>query len=351
MAAPPAEGGPDRAEVAGHGAGAPGVVERLWEGRLGPWGAVLGAILVPAELAFRTIAAIRGASYRVGLLRTHAPPVPAVSVGNLTVGGTGKTPLVRWITEQLLQDGRSPAILHGGYSDDEPALHRRWFPSVPVFAERDRLTAAERAAATGADVLVLDDAFQHRRIARALDLVVVGAESWTPRPRLLPRGPYREPLSALGRADVVVVTRRRAGLDTAAEVARSVRSHTDAPVAVAWLAPGSWLTGGGEPREGVPARGVAVAGIGRPEAFFEQVAERGVTLTATLAFRDHHEYGPEDAARIREAAAGGPVVTTAKDAVKLTGLLGDVKLWVQDQTVIFEDGEGVVREAMRTALQ
>lgn len=359
MAARRADGSPDRAGGAGverpteapDRSGAPGVVERLWDGRLGPLGSVLGVLLIPAELAFRAIVAIRGAAYRTGLLPTHPAPAPAISVGNLTVGGTGKTPLVRWITEHLVEHGRTPGILHGGYSDDEPALHRRWFPSLPVVAERDRRAGAERAVAAGADVLVLDDAFQHRRLGRALDLVVVSAESWTSSPRLLPRGPYREPLKALDRADLVVVTRRRAGSDDAAQVARSVRSHCDAPVAVARLAPGGWLTGDGAPRDGAPSRGVAVAGIGRPASFFDQVARSGVTLTDTLAFRDHHEYGPEDAARIREAAGGGAVVTTAKDAVKLGPLLPDADLWVQDQAVIFEEGERSVKEALEEAVR
>ncbi|MGK7313088.1 MAG: tetraacyldisaccharide 4'-kinase, partial [Candidatus Longimicrobiales bacterium M2_2A_002] len=297
------------------------------------------------------LVAIRGAAYRSGLLRTHTAPAPAISVGNLTVGGTGKTPLVRWITARLLERGRTPGILHGGYSDDEPALHRRWFPSLPVIAERDRVRGAEAAVAEGADVLVLDDAFQHRRIERTLDTVVVAAGSWTPRPRLLPRGPYREPIGALDRADLVVVTHRRGGSDEAAEVARSVREHTDAPVAVARLAPGEWLAADGNPRSGRPEQGVAVAGIGRPAAFFVQVEESGVRLTATLPFRDHHEYGPGDAARIREVAAGGAVITTAKDAVKLAALLPDTDIWVQDQTVVFEEGEGVVLEAMEEAIR
>lgn len=341
-------GGSQRRE---EGRGAAGVVERLWEGDLGLPGRLLSLLLIPAELAFRGLVALRSAAYRAGLRRTFPAPVPAISVGNLTVGGTGKTPLVRWITGRLLEKGRTPGILHGGYSDDEPALHRRWFPSLPVIAERDRVKGAEAAAAEGADVVVLDDAFQHRRIERALDVVVVAAESWKPRPRLLPRGPYREPLSAMERADVVVVTLRRAGADDGARVARSVREHTHAPVAVARLVPGGWFTADGAPRDGRPDQGIAVAGIGRPAAFFEQVAESGVRLTRTLTFRDHHAYGPEDAARIREAAAGAAVVTTAKDAVKLAELLPDADIWVQDQRVVFEEGEGVVVEAMEEAVR
>ena len=355
MAARTAEDGPDgrshAREPREEARGAVGVVERLWEGRLGVPGRLLSLLLVPAEVAFRGLVAVRGAAYRTGLLRTHGTPAPTISVGNLTVGGTGKTPLVRWITARLVERGRTPGILHGGYSDDEPALHRRWFPSLPVIAERDRVRGAEAAVAAGADVLVLDDAFQHRRIARTLDAVVVAAESWTPRPRLLPRGPYREPVGALGRADLVIVTRRRGGRDEAEGVARSVRTRTDAPVAVARLAPGGWLAADGTPRAGRPEQGVAVAGIGRPAAFFSQVAESGVRLTATMPFRDHHEYGPGDAARIREVAAGEAVITTAKDAVKLAELLPDTDIWVHDQRVVFEEGEDVVVEAIEETIR
>ncbi len=328
-----------------------GLVERLWAGRAGRIGAVLGPLLAVPELAFRAVVALRDIAYRAGLRRTHSSPVPAISVGNLTVGGTGKTPVVRWLTAELVARGRTPGILHGGYTDDEPALHRRWFPALPVVAERHRVRGARTAAEAGADVVVLDDAFQHRRIRRDLDLVLVAAERWTPRPRLLPRGPYREPLRALHRADVVVVTRRRASAADAAAVARSVHQRTGGPVAVAHLRPSGWLGLDGAPREGAPTRGVGVAAIGRPAAFFEQVAGQGMRLDARLAFRDHHDYSEADAARIRAAAGEGAVITTAKDAVKLHSLLEDADVWVLDQEVIFEEGGHAVLAAVEEAIR
>lgn len=334
------------ARTADEARGASGVIERLWSGQPGLLERLLGGLLTPPELVFRGLVAARDVAYRSGLLRTHAPPVPTISVGNLVVGGTGKTPLVRWIVQRLVERGRTPGILHGGYSDDEPALHRQWFPELPVVADRDRVRGAEAARAAGADVLVLDDAFQHRRIGRDLDVVVVAAERWTPSPRLLPRGPYREPLGALGRADLVVVTRRGADVDTAADVARSVQERTRAPVSVAHLMPGGWLTGEGAPREGRPVGGVAVAGVGRPGAFFDHVSDAGVSLRHTLAFRDHHDYDAADAARIRRMAGDGAVITTAKDAVKLAPLLADVDVWVLDQAVRFDQGRDGVVDAL-----
>ncbi len=335
MAAPPVE------------AGRMGLIERLWEGRAGVAGVFLGPALTLPELAFRKLVFLRGLAYRTGLFRTRPAPVPTISVGNLTVGGTGKTPFVRWLVTELSRHGHTPGILHGGYADDEPALHRRWFPGLPVVAERDRVRAAARAADAGADVLVLDDAFQHRRIRRDLDVVLVAAERWTERPRLLPRGPYREPLGALRRADLVVVTRRRSSREEAATVARSVRERTAAPVAVVHLGPGAWLTAEGEPREGSPEHGVAVAAIGQPDAFFRQVESRGVEVTARRAFRDHHDYGPDDIEGIRNEATGQTVITTAKDAVKLASRLEGVDVWVLDQTLDFEEGRRDVDAAWK----
>ena len=331
--------------------GAPGIVERLWEGRLGRLGRVLDVILAPAELAFRGLVAARDRAYRAGVFRTRSAPAPTISVGNLTVGGTGKTPMVRWLVERLVERGRRPGILHGGYSDDEPALHRHWFPTLPVVARRDRVSAADHAVEAGADVLVLDDGFQHRRIDRQLDVVLVAAETWTPSPRLLPRGPYREPPRALDRAGVVVVTRRRADAAAAGEAARAIRAISGSPVAVAYLEPGAWLDPEGRPRAGRPERGVAVAGIGQPDAFFDPLRDRGIELTAALAFRDHHDYGAEDVAEIRRAAGSGPVLTTAKDAVKLGPLLPDTEVWVLDLRVVFEEGRDALVAAMEEALR
>src|SRR5690606_7983757 len=123
-----------------------------------------------------------------------------------------------WLVRELVRRGFTPGILHGGYAEDEPDLFRLWFPQLPVVAERDRLRGAGKAMHQGADVLVLDDAFQHRRFGRDLDVVLVAAETWTRHARLLPRGPYREPPRSLRRADVVVVTRRTASAEQAARV-------------------------------------------------------------------------------------------------------------------------------------
>lgn len=331
--------------------GAPGVrglVEGLWAGQLGPLRWILGPVLTLPELAFRGVVALRNRAYSTGLLRSVPPPAPAICVGNLTVGGSGKTPVVRWLVSRLLERDRTPAILHGGYALDEPALHRQWFPELPVLSDRDRVRGAAAAVEAGADVLVLDDGFQHRRLARDLDLVLVAAERWRSRPRMLPRGPFREPPGALERADLVMVTRRTADRDAAAALARRLQRRWDRPAAVAYLGPGRWLAPDGSQRDRGPGGVcIAVAGIARPGAFFRQVAESGVALGDVAVFGDHHSYTEQDAHRIVALAAGRPVVTTAKDAVKLAPLLKASTPWVLDQMVRFESG----REALEERLQ
>lgn len=328
--------------------GVRGLVEGLWAGKLGPSRWLLGPVLTLPELAFRGVVALRNRAYSTGLLRSVPPPAPAICVGNLTVGGSGKTPVVRWLVGRLLERDRTPGILHGGYGPDEPALHRQWFPELPVVSDPDRVRGATAAVQAGADVLVLDDGFQHRRLARDLDLVLVAAERWPSRPRMLPRGPFREPLRALERADLVLVTRRTADRDDAAELARRLQRRWDRPTAVAHLGPGPWLAPDGSERDRGPGGAcIAVAGIARPGAFFRQVAEAGVPLKDVVVFRDHHSYTEQDAHRIHAQAGGRPVVTTAKDAVKLAPLMEGSTLWILDQVVRFEAGRDALEERLR----
>ncbi len=323
------------------------LLHRLWDGEGGIRARLLGVALSPAELAFRAAVQARDVTYRSGIAAVEAPAVPAISIGNITVGGTGKTPLVRWVVQQLLARGRTPGILHGGYGQDEPMLHRRWFPELPVIANRDRLAGARRALQWGADILVLDDAFQHRRLGRDLDIVLVAAETWTRYARLLPRGPFREPPVALRRADLVMVTRRTAGASEAARAAAELARVSRRPTGRAHLRPGGWLDSRFRPHEGPPAEGaVAVAGIARPDDFFAQAKGAGARLVDAFAYRDHYEYDRNAVAALLAAAAGRPIVTTAKDAVKLIPLMPDADLWILEQEVAFEDGRDRVLRAL-----
>ncbi len=322
------------------------VAEWVWFGR-GPGPAAARAALAPAELLFRAVAGARGALYDARVARAHALGLPALSVGNLTVGGTGKTPVAAWACAELARRGARPALLTRGVGGDEARVHALLNPGVPVVADPNRVRGARRAAAAGATALVLDDAFQHRRARRDVDLVLVSAERHDGRARRLPAGPYREGFSALRRASAVVVTRKAASAERAGAVLAAVlRAGTTAVAgAVVHLAPEAlrrWGTEEEEPLAALRDRGVlTVAGVGDPHAFVAQL--EGVGARVTLArFPDHHAYDAADTAALAERARRvGTAVTTLKDAVKLGPLWPDTgpALWYVTQRVTVERGE------------
>lgn len=315
-------------------------VERLWRGEARGWVRWLDFAIAPLELTYRAASVAYHGAYAVGWRAPERLPVPVISVGNLAVGGTGKTPCTRWIVEELRRRRVRPAVLHGGYAPDEPALHRSWYPEVPVVVGRDRVAGGARAIAAGAQALVLDDGFQHRRLARDLDIVLVAAEDWTRTPRLLPRGPWREAPRALARADVVAVTRRVADRAAAEVVAAELRALAPrADVARLHLRSAGWRTPDGRVQDAPPAGEVAaVAGIARPDAFLANAAAAGANIGPVLLYRDHHRYGAHDVRRIRLAAAGRAIATTAKDAVKLARIAPELEIWVLEQSVAVEGG-------------
>jgi tetraacyldisaccharide 4'-kinase len=319
-------------------------VERLWFSP-DPLARASRAALLPLELAYGGVVALRGKLYDSGVLRTRPASIPAISVGNLTVGGTGKTPVAAWLVHELTRLGSSPAVVLRGYGDDETLVHRLLNSDATVIASADRAAGMERAAAGGCDVAVLDDAFQHRRAARTADVVLVSAERWSERRRLLPAGPWRERLSALARASLVVVTRKSATADAAREVAaRLTRAAAGLPLAIVHLAPRDLRSLVRPPaaseREYTPLasdslplgalagrRVLAISAIGDPRAFEKQLSHLGARVTRS-PFPDHHHFTPAEIARLSRIATelaraegGGAdlpvVVCTLKDAVKL----------------------------------
>jgi tetraacyldisaccharide 4'-kinase len=313
-------------------------LRRWWRGDAGAVGAVLDVATIPLEAAFRLAAAARNRSFDRDT--PERAPIPVISVGNLVVGGAGKTPFAAWLATELVRGGRRPAIVLRGYGDDEAALHRRWNPSVPVIARRDRAAGVERATGMGCDVAILDDGFQHRRLGRELDIVLVPAESWTLHPRLLPRGAWREPPAALSRAQLAVVTRKSSGEERALTVADQIADlHPGLPIARCALRPLRLVPlHGGDPVTVAGTRVLAVSGVASPEPFLGQLHEIGADAEP-FTFPDHHPYAPGDAAALLRRAAGRRVVTTAKDAVKLRALLGtDADVVVLEQEVVIEGG-------------
>lgn len=312
--------------------------------------------LAPAALAYDVVTSARNAWYgRPG--RARATAVPALSVGNLSVGGTGKTPVAGWCAARLRALGARPAIVLRGYGDDEPAVHRVLNPDVPVIATPDRLLGAERARAAGADVVVLDDAFQHRRARRIADLVLVSADRWRPDLTVLPAGPWRESPVGLRRATGVVVTRKAAGPEAASRVAAWVsRVAPGVPVATVHLVPDALVRADAH-GEAVRLETLAghdalvVAGVGDPRAFAEQVRGAGVRVTLR-AFADHHPYTEAEVAALARAAGTRPVLTTLKDAVKLSPRWPRTAppLWYVSQRVVVEDGGAVLDGALAAVL-
>ena len=302
-------------------------------------------MLAPVSVLYRIGTGIHAALYRSGLRHAQRLALPAISVGNLTVGGTGKTPIAAWIASTLRARQAHPAIVMRGYGDDEPLVHERLNPDVPVVVSPDRIRGTERAATLGADVVVLDDAFQHRRAARTADLVLLSADRWASAPRLLPAGPWREPLSALRRASMVIITRKAASPATASAVADTIRHRfAGLAIGVAALMLQELRSATGEstmPLEALAgARVLAIVAIGDPSAFLRQLAATDATVRAAV-FADHHAYTPTEVARLVSMMAAGEIaVCTLKDAVKLASHWPREAppLWYVSQSVVVEEG-------------
>ena len=316
------------------------LARRWWAGELGIAGSTLAVLLAPAEALYRAGVAARNAAFAAGVLRIHHAQVPVISIGNVAVGGTGKTPFTHYVARLLCDRGAKPAIVHGGYAADEPELHRRWSSDIPVTVDADRVRAARTARAHGADVVVLDDGFQHRRVHRDLDIVLIAVERWEAARRVLPRGPSREPLSALQRAHLLVTMRKTATAAHAAAV-RAQLETVGVPVINVHLEPARWV------RNGVPADPprvpvVAVAALAEPELFIGNAQSSGATVRAVLAYADHHAYTAADAALILRRSQGAPIVTTEKDWIKLHTLLPPERVWLLTQRVRVDHGADVL---------
>ena len=278
--------------------------------------------LLPVAAGYGAVMRARAAAYANGWLTSHPLPLPSIAVGNLTVGGSGKTPIAIWVARHVAGQGMVPGVLLRGYAGgDEARVHERAVPTGVVVVDPDRRAGAERALARGAQILILDDAFQRLDVRRDLNICVVSAETTRAVPWSLPAGPWREGLAALGRADAVVVTRKRAPAAAAAALAAELAAGFPGPVAVAHLG----LSGLEGLVSGIrhPAgllrgkRVVAAAAIGDPDSFVGQLKAAGAAVQVAT-WRDHHQYGPEDLAWLAKASRKSDhVVITEKDAVKL----------------------------------
>lgn len=300
----------------------------------GPQAAVLRLLLIVFSWPYSVIVRLRNRLYSAGLFKAHRVDAAVISVGNLTAGGTGKTPLVVWLCRTLRQ--RRCVILTRGYRtqkgkpSDEPALLADKCPGVPVVINPDRVAGAGQAITShGAEVLILDDGFQHRRLARDIDIVTIDATSPFGFGRLLPAGLLREPVTGLRRADAVVITRcDQVSQEQLAAIERQVRQvNPDLIIATAVHAPAAVITQDG-PEIGLETlrgkRVHAFCGIGNPEAFFDTIRRLGCVLAGRQAFDDHHAYTGECLSGIRQQAGehtADYVLTTQKDWTKIAPLL------------------------------
>ena len=276
---------------------------------------------------------LRNVAFNVGLKRTHRASVPVVSVGNITTGGTGKTPFVAYLANWFGEQDVRVAILSRGYRslpgevNDEKLMLDQLCPAVPHLQNPDRVTSARVAADEhNAQLLLLDDGFQHRRLSRDLDIVLIDALNPFGYGHLLPRGLLREPLSGLKRADVIVLTR-------ADQCSDEIRQQTidrisairgnDEHVEVAFTAD-RLVNSAGETTDFESIRGEKIAafcGIGNPEGFARTIADCGLRIADSLQkFPDHHHYTAEDLTAIGKRADEknvAAILTTRKDLVKI----------------------------------
>lgn len=297
------------------------IAAEVWNSESG-WAVMARAALAPTALLYRGMAGLRNAMYDRGLLRVITGPIPAISIGNLVVGGTGKTPVAAWVATELRARGARPAIVMRGYGGDEPRVHTLINPGIPVIANADRVAAVHQAARAGADVAVLDDAFQHRRISRVEDVVLVSADGWREPARLLPAGPWRELPAALSRASLVVITRKAVDAARAKVLAQRLTPLTRTGQAVVVVLELGDLhhavTGETRPLSDIRGKSVlAAAGIGDPGSLATQLRDAGAEVVLR-SFPDHHVYDSSDIESLaRDARTFDHVLCTLKDAVKL----------------------------------
>ena len=298
------------------------------------WHRLLRGLLRALSFGYGLAVRVRNRLFDCGVRRVHKPPVPVISVGNLTTGGTGKTPVVALLVRSLQKRGLRPGIVSRGYrslsecGNDERQVLELLCPGVPHVQDPDRVAAAGEVSADGAcDVIVADDAFQHRRLGRSLDVVLIDGLNPFGFDRLLPRGLLREPVSGLRRADVVIMTRADQTNDaTRTKVWQEVaRWRPDAaPIEIAFKASGL-VSRDGEPAAADSLTGpvVAFCGIGNPGAFQQTLRDVGLAVAEFRTFPDHHDYATdelEDLVELAQNRSAVALITTLKDLVKLRGI-------------------------------
>jgi tetraacyldisaccharide 4'-kinase len=339
--------------------------------------------LAPFGALYSAAIKARSAGYQTRFLKTHRVSVPVISVGNITVGGTGKTPLVHWLAERLADQGRRVCILTRGYrrenakkqvivsdgkrilsdvahsGDEAMMLAQSLIEKSAVVCNADRVSAAQWAIENlQSDVLLLDDGFQHRRLTRDLDIVTIDATNPFGNGRLLPAGILREPIKNLNRADCMVLT--RTSDEGAGELIERIQQVTNAPILQSRTNVANIRrldsADGGKEIAALNQPLAAFCGLGNPSAFFDQLRGAHLDIRNETVFRDHYKYSQADVDRLTEQAkakGAQTLITTAKDAVKLQPLTFQLPCYVADIEVEIPDSAKLlelVENAITTGL-
>lgn len=328
--------------------------------------------MMPLGVLYDAITRARRAAYRNGLFTVYRLPAAVVSIGNITTGGTGKTPLVEWTCRMLAQDGSKVCVLTRGYgranpetqvvvsdgsgllvderhAGDEPfLLAGKLIGVAAVIANADRVAAGHWAIQNlGANAFVLDDAFQHLRIARDVDIVTIDATNPWGDGALLPHGRLREDLDGLSRAHCIVITRTEQ-VESVDYLRASIQKYTSAPVFTSRMVTAALQTLHGEPAEQntlTAASLAAFCGIGNPASFFTHLERAGARVMLTQTYADHHVYQQNDIDRLIEkakAAGATALVTTAKDAVKLSALAFELPCYKLEIEIAIDESEQLI---------
>ena len=343
---------------------------------------ILRPPLMPLSWLYRVVIWIRNNCFTSGIFKQKRLPCTVISVGNIVAGGTGKTPAVAAIAKQLQNQGFQVAILLRGYkrrsseeitvvsdgenrlcsreeSGDEADMLARQLPKIPVVVGKQRyLTGKAALDRFKSNVIILDDGFQHRQLARDIDILTIDATQPYGTGALLPIGTLREPVSALQRADIIILTRTDAvDINIAGLKAELNQLAPNTPILESVHQPTLlyWLNQTDEhsimPIENLTGkRLLAVCGIGNPDAFVATLEKYNPEAVGLLAFPDHHVYTESDLQQIHEQkqqCQAEWVITTQKDEQKFTSLFTELPIVVLAIELVITDGEGVLKKALQ----
>lgn len=297
------------------------------------------------SLFYRSVLILKIFCYRFGIFKRERLPCSVISIGNITVGGTGKTTLVQYLAKLLLEKGFKPVILSRGYKSkgyekvkilvkeasffsweetgDEPYLLFKKLPEVPVISGKDRVSSGKEAIKLfSPDCLLLDDGFQYLKLKRDLDIVLIDVQCGFGNGRMLPRGPLREPLKSLERADLILLN-KITDMKEVLKIEREVRRwNTKAPIFFAYYRIEGILSLKDDVRHNPNflkgKKVTALSGIANPKYFHFLIQQGGAEIVSKLVFPDHYHYCTSDLPQIQEKSCGSElIITTEKDGIKL----------------------------------